>query len=403
MSFTRPITTPINTRSSQWPPFIYAEASGADWVCYEESDLFSPSLPAALGTNLLNTPTGVHAKFMGLHCPTYTPAGIAINTARSHDMVAGSGAEASKKWRDMNPSDGVFVDAGLGAWLTRMKSAGADVIYTVLGTPAWASARPSETGDPYGNLGAIAEPANMAKLGAFVTWLMTTYGSQIDYLEVWNEPKYTNTGNSFFSGTASKLAEIAKTINQAAKAVKPSIQILGVGCTGLFTFDGLADAGITHTNSFLAASDGAGGFGKDWIDILSVHTYANDGTNNLRYVPDSKTHLDVIRTSNGILGKPVWCTEYGYVTPEFGLYRGPTEGQIKAQVRYALQHVAAGMQRCVLYAYARTGMNWPAGEAGVPEWNRWCSIINGSTISVINRIGPRGHLACVINGQNYIV
>lgn len=396
MSFTRPITTPTEFRSSAYPLSIYEEASGSNWVCYTEADLFSASLPAALGTNLLNTPTAVDARFMGLHCPASAAAGVTISTARSHDMGA-------PKWRDMHTSDGVFVDAGLNEWLTAMKATGADVIYTVFATPTWASARPSETGDPYGVLGAIAEPADMTKLGAFVTWLMTNYGSRIDYLEVWNEPKYTNTGTSFFSGTAAKLAEMAKTINQAAKAVKPSITIMGVGCTGLFTFDGLADAGVTHTNSFLAASDGAAGTGKDWIDILSVHTYSHDGTNNLRYVPDTKGFLDTIKASNGISAMPVWSTEYGYITPAFELYAGPVEAQIKALARYALQHVAAGMDRCVLYAYGRTDLDWPAGSAGVPEWNRWCSIINGSTISVINRVGSRGHLACVINGVNYLV
>lgn len=396
MSFSRPITTPANTRSWDYPDAIHAVASGANWTCYTQDDIFSASIPAELGTNLLNTPVTLDTKFLGLHCPAGSEAGLTIATARSHDMGA-------PKWNGMHTADGVFVDAGLGAWLTAMKSRGADVIYTVFGTPTWASARPSETGDPYGILGGIAEPTNMAKLGAFVTWLMTNYGGQIDYLEVWNEPKYSTGGSSYFSGTASKLAEIAKTINQAAKAVKPSVKIMGVGATGMFTWDGLADAGVTHTNSFLVASDGAGGFGKDWIDILSVHTYAHDGTNNLRYVPDSKGFLDTIKATNGISSMPVWSSEYGYITPAFSSYAGPVEAQVRAQVRYALQHVAAGMQRCVLYAYGRTSMDWPGGAACIPYWNAWCSIINGGTVSVLNRIGPRGHLAAVINGQKYIV
>ncbi len=403
MTFTRPITTPANYRSSDYPQSIYEVIDGTNWLCYTEEDLFSTSIPAALGTNLLSIPTQVDSRFMGLHCPTYIPTDVIVKTARTHDMVAANSNDPSKKWRDLNPSDGVFVDSGLGAWLLRMKALGAETIYTVIGTPNWASARPAEAADAYGVVGGMAEPADMTKLGAFITWLMTNYGNYIDYLEVWNEPKYSTTAGGFFSGTASKLAEMAKTINQAAKAVKPSVQILGVGCTGMFTFDGLADTGITHTNSFLAASDGASGFGKDWIDILSVHTYANDGTNNLRYVPDTKGFLDTIKASNGISDMRVWSTEYGYVTPTFSTYSGPAEGQLQAVARYALQHVAAGMDRCVLYAHGRTLLDWPSTSAGVSEWNRWCSIINGSTISVINRVGDRGHLACVINGTNYLV
>lgn len=396
MTFLRPITTPANFNSSSYPKTIYEEVSGANWLCYTTNDLFLTTIPASLGTNLLNTPTVVNSRFMGLHCPANAASGVTISTARSHDMGA-------PKWNQMNTADGVFIDAGLGEWLTAMKAAGAEVIYTIFGTPTWASARPAEPDPLYGVPGALAEPANMAKLSDFVTWLMTTYGNQIDYLEVWNEPKYSTGGSSYFSGTASKLAEIAKTINQAAKAVKPSVKIMGVGCTGMFTFDGLPDAGVGHTNSFLAASDGASGFGKNWIDILSVHTYAHDGTNNLRYVPDTKGFLDTIKTANGISSMPVWSSEYGYITPIFKQYAGPTKGQIKALVRYALQHVAAGMERCVLYAYGGTDLDWPAGAFGIPEWNRWCSIINGSTISVINRISNRGSLACVIDGKNYII
>jgi len=396
MTFTRPVTTPANFKSYNYPKSIYEEVSGSNWTCYTTDDLFSASIPAGLGTNLLSVPVPLDNRFLGVHCPAGSESGLTIATARSHDMGA-------PKWREMHTADGVFVDAGLGAWLTAMKSRGAEVVYTVFGTPTWASARPSETGDPYGVLGAIAEPADMTKLGAFVTWLMTTYGSSIDYLEVWNEPKYTNSGSSYFSGTASKLAEIAKTIYQAAKAAKPSITIMGVGATGMFTFDGLPDTGITHTNSFLAASDGASGFGKNWIDVLSVHTYAHDGTNNLRYVPDSKGFIDTITSANGIPNIQVWSTEFGYITPAFQNYAGPVAAQIQALARYALQHAAVGFKRCILYAYGRTTLQWPAGSAGIPEWNRWCSIINGGTVSVVNRIGSRGHLAAVINGTNYIV
>ena len=107
----------------------------------------------------------------------------------------------------------------------------------------------------------------------------------------------------------------------------------------------------------------------------------------------------MVRRFLGLVLNPVrGLHEAAYVLAGFSLL-----SQVLALVRYALQHVAAGMQRCVLYAYGRTNLDWPAGSAGVPEWNRWCSIINGSTISVINRVSARGHLACVINGQNYLV
>jgi hypothetical protein len=395
MSYVRPIATPANARATDYARPIYAEQSGANLICYTEDDLFSTSIPAALGTNLVSTSTPVHARFLGIHCNAINASKLTVALARSHDMAP--------RWSQMNPSDGVFVDAGMGAWLDAMKARGAETIYTIFHTPTWLSARPSETGDQYGSLGSLAEPSNMAKLGAFVTWMMTTYGNRIDYLETWNEPKYNNSGSSYFSGTPAKLAEMAKVIYQAAKAVKPSLTIMGVGCTGLAAFDGTADTGITYTSQFLEASDGAGGFGKNWIDILSVHTYMHDGTNNVRFVPNMKTHLDTIKATSGISSMRVWSTEWGYITPFFNTYTGPPASKILALVRFALQHVAAGMDRCVMYAYDRPSYSWLQDPAADAQWNRWCDIINGSTISVINRISARGELACVINGQRYIV
>lgn len=396
MSYTRPLVTPADTRSTDYAvPVLAAEQSGTNLVCYTEDDLYSPSIPAVLGVPLIAGPVTLDARFLGIHCTASSASRLTVAVGRNHDMAP--------RWSQMNPSDGVFQDAGLGAWLDAMKARGAETIYTIFHTPTWASARPTETGDQYGVLGSLAEPANIAKLSAFVTWLMTNYGSRIDYLEIWNEPKYNNSGSSYFSGTPAKLAEMAKAIYQAAKAVKPSVTIMGVGCTGLAAFDGSADAGVTYTSQFLAASDGAGGFGKNWIDLISVHTYMHDGTNNVRWVPGMKAHLDTIKAANGVSAMRVWSSEWGYITPLMNAYTGPIAARIKMLARFALQHVAAGMDRCLMYSYDSATYGWGMDAEGDAEWNRWCALINGSTVSVLNRVGARGELACVINGQRYLV
>ena len=138
------------------------------------------------------------------------------------------------------------------------------------------------------------------------------------------------------------------------------------------------------------------------VDLVAALQWYADGLHFDRASPDAW---------DTVSGEPQnwWCDEAGTATVEDGsiaamTLRGElTAAQIQALARYALQHVAAGMDRCVLYAYGRTTLDWPAGSAGVSEWNRWCSIINGGTVSVINRVSSRGHLACVINGTNYLV
>lgn len=368
-------------------------------MMYNADDLFGASLLAGMGTVLLSGSVVLDQKYMGLHCTASDAGKATISTARAHDQAP--------QWKAMNPSNGVYTDAGMGAWLDAMKANGADTIVTIFGTPTWASARPAEGADQYGTPGGKAEPSNMTYLSDYVTWLMTTYGSKIDYLEVWNEPKYSySKPGSYFSGTPAKLAEMAKAINVAAKAVKPTVKIMGVGATGVTFTDGLAagtsNSGVDITKYFLDASDGAGGFGKNWIDIISVHTYDHSGTNNLANLDAVKGLISTIKTSSGVAGMPVWSSEFGYITPEFQYYVGPSAARIAALVRYVLMHVVMGMDRCVLYAYGST-MGWQKDPACDAEWTRWAKILNGATVSRINRVGANGQLACVINGANYLV
>lgn len=396
MSYIRPIQQPANTKSTDYAQAIYAEQSGStDLLCYTEGDLYSSAIPAVLGTALISGPITLNAKFLGIHCSAANSASVGVRLARSHNMAP--------RWSQQNTAAGVYVDAGMGAWLTAMKAAGAETIWNLFHTPTWASARPTETGDQYGFLGALAEPTSMSSLGDYVTWFMTNYGSQVDYIETWNEPKYGNTNGSYFSGTAAKLAEMARTVWVAAKAVKPSIQIMGVGSTGLTTFAGGSGPGVTETSSFLSASDGAGGFGKNWIDILSVHTYIHDGTNKVAHVPGIKGFLDTIKASNGISSMRVWASEFGFVTPLFSTYAGPAEAKLRAVARFALMNAAAGMDRCCMYGYDAAGFSWGETAVGNSEWDRWAGIINGSSITVLNKVSAAGELAAVINGQRYLV
>ncbi len=395
MSYLLPIAPPAGALSTQYERGIYAEVSGSNYVVYTDDDLFSTTIPAALGTNLISSPVTLHPRFLGIHTRPQDNRDVTYVLARAHNVAP--------RWSQQNPSSGVFVDAGMRAWINHAKARGAqDIIWNLFHTPTWASARPTETGDQFGMLGALAEPASMESLSAYVTWVLQTY-PEFTHLEFWNEPKYNNTVSSYFSGTPAKLAEMARTVRLVRDAVRPGMPIMGVSATGLAAFDGSADAGIGHTNSFLAASDGSGGLGKDHIDILSVHTYMHDGTNNVRHVAGMGAHLQTIKAANGIPNMPVWCTEFGYITPYFREYDGPAEGHLRAVARYVLQHAAAGMERCIWYTTHSDDYDWPSDFAGDQFWNQWCGLINGATISVMNRISSRGQLACVINGQRYIV
>lgn len=394
MSTTMQVTPAANAKFADQPAFLAGGQTATNvFTVYQQDDLFSTGIPAVLGSNLVAAPVTLANDFLGIHLTISDIPSVRCGIARTHDTAP--------KWNQQNPSSGVFIDAGMGAWLRASKAAGATTIVTIFGTPTWASARPAEGGDPYGVPGGIAEPANMTNLATYVTWLVSTYYSWIDVLEVWNEPKYQVGNASFFSGTASKLAEVAKTIYQAAKAVKPTITIVGVGCTGvLYNSTG---SGIQYTDQFLAASDGVSGTGKNWIDVISVHTYAHDGFNDISQMINTKGYLDTIKTSNGIANMDVWATEWGYITPAMQNYTGPAAGKIAMHVRYALWNVVCGMKRAIMYRYGADGLGWGADTESLQLWNQWAQRLNGATVSLINRVGNSPQLAAIINGARYII
>lgn len=415
MSFTVPVIQSANIVQTQLPAAITVIQNGVNTaLAYNTDDLFSATPLASLATNIFEGPISLDPRFLGVHSKVENATLFQGGWNRTHDMGPGGSNGTSTnafRWAQHNPSNNAFFDCGLGAWLDACRLAKQETVYTIFQTPRWISARSglgnnpaggaNEGNDAYGEPGGCAEPTDMTKLGAFITWLMTNYGSRIDYLEVWNEPKYIYDGgtSSYFSGTPAKLAEIARTIYLAAKAIKPSIKILGPACTGINNNAG--GGGIDNTNQFLVASDNNAGTGKLWIDILSVHTYEHSGTNKLSNLLVAKGYLDTIKAANGISAMPVWSTEFGYITPAFTLYTGPSLARANMLLRFALYNIAIGMTRASLYPFLNTDPF--TDPLVVAEWNRYRTLLGGAVIQRINRIGNGDQLACIINGQNYIV
>lgn len=140
---------------------------------------------------------------------------------------------------------------------------GRDIVWTIYGTPQFYAS--GATVDGYGKVGGCTAPTDLSKLAAYVTALVMRYEG-ITHIESWVEP----TLPGFWAGTADELAAVWRTIYQAAKAVRPSIVVLSSGFESIYPPD---TAITTYIPSVLNASDGASGYGRDWIDGLAIHTY----------------------------------------------------------------------------------------------------------------------------------
>lgn len=174
-------------------------------------------------------------------------------------------------WYKINTSAGVYSWAKLDAFVDAF--AGKEIIMTLAGTPNWCSARPSEASAvAWGDAatGASAEPSESGHTDwvNFCTAVATRYAGRIKYYEIWNEPSYAATSASYYTGTPATLARLARLAYGALKTADPACIVTSPSCVGNPNL--LASDQLTP---FLEASDGAGGYGRDWVDAVSFHLY----------------------------------------------------------------------------------------------------------------------------------
>jgi hypothetical protein len=312
---------------------------------------------------------------------TAPPVGIPSGTVRNHDW---SNAGEGTRWEQIHTSTGpdVFEWDGMDQWVNTHRAEGREIVYCLMGTPAWAVAA-SAVGNVATGYGPKANmvPDDLGKLTAFATAMVNRYKDRVRYWEGWNEPNLL----TFYGGTAAyvastatpaKMAEIQRVWYQAIKAADPTAVVLSPCYTSVFS-------GIAGWRAYLAASDGASGTGANWFDVCAYHYYCNN--NSAR--PDwlFQMHAGVLRemaTAGVRSDTPVWATEFGLITP--GMVTYSDADQVRLVRIYVLTLIAMGLDRIIWYAYddaTVTGLNAASRAA-------WADVCN----SLIGRDFVRGEV-----------
>lgn len=330
---------------AEWPAGIVELAVSAGQYHFTTADDVShPSVEVETmpvrAIRYVSGPFTFPADFFGLHFaryPTGSPVtvpqpGLSYSTVRSHD-------KNGLTWASINPSDGVFYWDTLDAWVAAHSAAARDMIFTVFGTPTWASARPSESG-VYG-LGSRAEPASMSSLSAFVAAVAARYPGQIKYWEVWNEPNNA----TFYSGTRAKLVEMAVAIKTAAKSADATCKIIGPAVTNFSETPN--QSAETYFRDLLGTTDGASGTLVSHVDIIGVHLYVPGG--DMRKLIGIISNIKSACAANGAGLLPIWDTESGVISPVFA-----ETTAVKRRKLFARQQIIAaslGIERSCWYGY----------------------------------------------------
>lgn len=310
------------------------------------------------GQKLMPTPLVVPLDFVGMHAhrwpqgsPSSPPPTYPFGAARSHDY---DGAH----WYDIHTAPGQFDWTALDAWVTANKSFGRTLIYTVYGTPAWA-VNSTAVADPYGHPGGSTPVASLQNLADFITALVARYngntGSQINFIEIWNEPTFTASQTAYWSGSASLLAAMGRQIWQSAKAVDATIRILTPGFSGNLAGNLdlsaplLSDAVGSPVYQYLTASDGQGGRGSEWCDGVAFHCY------NAPMSGAKVGFLSEIQRMRAMLGLmdlqlPIYDTEFGFLQGDpFRQLNSRSQASILR--RFAAIQASQGVQGIYLYSH----------------------------------------------------
>jgi hypothetical protein len=357
-------------RSSAYPAVHYgAHFTGtratfcepADFAGLDANVLAIPNLNI---TVLSASPVTVPQEFFGTH--VYYRANdsslqTTYRTIRIHDMQGGKA-----RWQFIQPADDPDTDnwdwTDLDLLVNTHHAAGRDLIFQLFGTPAWASARPTERNaysDQPGsgiefNRGIGAEPADMADWDAFCTAVATRYAGKIRYYEVWNEVNYQNNGTAatgtaaYFTGSYAKLAEMVRRANQAIKAADPTAKIICPNTQGWTTTSGATD---TYFTGMMSASTGDGSTTmKDWVDIIGVHLYLPT-SNKVQDLAGMIDRINASKTTAGVSALPTWDTESSMISSQASAY---SDAKVCRHIgRFMLTAAAKGIERSNWYQWDR--------------------------------------------------
>ena len=293
-----------------------------------------------------------------------------------------------------DPGNSCYSWANLDTWVrSKGPSAGMDVLYTLGGTPGWATSQTAprtacETAGIYSCLAPVdvdKSPSSGLGDGTDTTWinfitaLATRYKGQIQFYELWNEPDSPN----FFAGTNAQFirmmndaAAIIRSIDPAARLVCPS-------------FHGPTAA--TWFAAFLTAG-GAADF-----DIVNFHGRGSGVSNNQpEVILTTYAAAQAVIVAHGLSNLPFWDDEAGWLQNQVL----DPDMQAAYVARSYILRASLGLARFYWYQWDSQA---PYGLQGTIGGNAFAQVAHwlvGSTVSACTKSGAVYSCPLTLPGGN---
>lgn len=269
--------------------------------------------------------------------PAVAPNSLGYGTYRTHDSVFAW-------WHRIETAPGVYDWSSLDTLISTHRSTGKTVTFCMYGTPDFYLS----AGNPFkGTVHANSAypdgtaPNGVSGLQAFITALVTRYnsaggawrttnpslGKGIQYLELWNEPEFAQTGSGFWVDSVAKFVDLCYYVRTAAKAVDSTLPVNSPGFSGMnWMQQFLQAAGAVNT----------GQTGLSVSDAVCFHFYTTTPP-GLKFGSWQAANYDIsvgdaslrtVMAAAGASGKAIYVTESGidYTagTTEMGIINAQT-------------------------------------------------------------------------------
>ncbi|MQA07769.1 MAG: helix-turn-helix domain-containing protein [Pseudonocardiaceae bacterium] len=297
-----------------------------------------------------NEPPGVTAAAPAISAPMWTDSpypvsdgfvGVTVNstTGTMPSFRVGSVRlwDSETRWQNIEPRRGQFDWSTVDRLVSSARQDGLSVLFTMGGTPDWASPNGPDT--PYDDGSRASPPRNMADWDRFVRRVAQRYRGRIDAYELWdmaNHPK-------FFTGSTETLVEMTRRASSQIRAADPDATVV---CPSM---------GELWDRAALQALERFGRLGGyNYCDVAAVKLYprkASDPPETMLNVANEV--YKSFHRSGAHLG--LWSTGSGFDIP----LQRPVRPELAADhaVRFYLTGIYAQYQRMYFY-------NW--GSAKVP-------------------------------------
>jgi hypothetical protein len=353
------------------------------------------SSPKNAVKNIFNGSRTIDGTFFNIHVydpkVTGVPTDIDYYGVRLHD-VKGPINGAGLRWHNIDNASG-YDWSNLDVVCDQFYAAGKKLLYMVIGTPnRYAVATPNngkyDNGTTNTGSNQVPTSAGATAFANFGTQLATRYNGTtrglIDTYEIYNEVNYS----SYWAGTHAEYANILRLFRNAVRAANPA---LIVGAPTIQEPEGTGDDWL---QTFLAASDGAAGTGKDHMDICFVHLYPPKY--NFGIVWDQMDRVRTILDAAGKTATKVWNTETGMLYDPARVIHD--EWKAKMIKRHLAISAAKGVERMFWYAHDNPAMKMSSLEKDA--WQEMRGVLIGNTIQNCN-ILPDERVCITVNGTEY--